>query len=610
MRMTVMESNQLNQQQQLIENKIELIKLNSETNIINETPIRPKVIDESNSTVINSSRKNSNTGSINNGCVVGSSTNSQIPLSTLSLSSNSSAASSSAARTNKHNSTSTPPLNQTSRRSSGNSITIKITNTEAMHLDDNELEKFDENDELNENDRDEAEDTSSNSVSNDFSSSHPTKKKLKERKKLVRSIAQQQHQLNCQESEDLLDENDPNNPESEITNQNIIHSQIKSIFNQNMNSAFDELFEAAQTGNIAKSAVIEAKMAAAAAAVEKDDDIGNEHLQSRRRSSVGRSRAGSFRGSNRAINSTKENNNKTLFMENNFLGAPNQLTRSVSCKRPGSFKKMKSRNASPNRPQNDNNLSINGTPNLNRQSPVIVQKSSPAGSCSNNNNNNGRRGTQCSITLMDNLENGIQQNRTGSLPFEKMNGDDEMIMDQDNGEVYRVRQFHTTNNGLVINRGDSFKRSFKRSTHSIASNANQSPTTKKENLLNLPDAHDGYMRRMSNVSNHDNIINETSFNTLKACENVNEKDVNNNNNDCASQQDTKIPVINSQDSVATYLVYLLGATSVGKNALIKQFYTSEYRGTYEINQYTSTGIKNLVYLLFSVVILILSIINA
>jgi hypothetical protein len=213
MRMTVMESNQLNQQQQqqqqkLIENKIEQINLNTnDTNMnSNETPIRPVVMDDSNSTTINSSRKNSNTESINNG--VGGCSNNQIPLSTLSLSSTSSAASSH--RNNKHNSTSTPPLNHTSRRSSGNSITIKITNTENSHLYDiinsNELEKFDENDELNENDRDEAEDTSSNSVSNDFSSSHSTKKKLKERKKLVRSIAQQQHQLNCQESEDLLDE--------------------------------------------------------------------------------------------------------------------------------------------------------------------------------------------------------------------------------------------------------------------------------------------------------------------------------------------------------------------------------------------------------------------
>ena len=598
-----MEPNQLNQQQQQqksIENKIEQINLNAnDTNInSNETPMRPIAMDDANSTTINSSRKNSNTESINNG--VGGSSNNQIPLSTLSLSSTSSAASSSANhRNNKHNSTSTPPLNHTSRRSSGNSITIKITNTENSHLDDimnsNELEKFDENDELNENDRDEAEDTSSNSVSNDFSSSHSTKKKLKERKKLVRSFAQQQHQLNCQESEDLLDENHPiNQEESENITEDMIHAQIQSVFNKNMNSAFDELFEAAQTGNIAKSAVIEAKMAAAAAAVEKDDDLANEQQQqSCRRSSIARSRNGSFRGSNRAVNSTtKENNNhKSLFIENNFLGAPNQLTRSVSCKRPGSFKRMKSRNASPNRPHNDNNLSINATPNLDRHSPVIVQRSSPAGS---SNNNTGRRGTQCSITIMDNLENGIQQNRAGSLPFEKMIGGDEMNMEQNNGEVYRVRQFHTTNNGLVINRGDSFKRSFKRSTHSITSNPNNhSPTTKKDNLLNLPmDGHDGYMRRISNVSNHDEIINETCFNTPKACEVLNENDVNNNtNNDGATHQNIKVPVINSQESVATYLVYLLGATSVGKNALIKQFYTSEYRGTYEINQYTSTGIK-------------------
>lgn len=46
----------------------------------------------------------------------------------------------------------------------------------------------------------------------------------------------------------------------------------------------------------------------------------------------------------------------------------------------------------------------------------------------------------------------------------------------------------------------------------------------------------------------------------------------------------------------TYVVYVLGAPTVGKNALIKQFKTSEYRGTYDICAHQSTG-KNLRWLI-------------
>ena len=39
----------------------------------------------------------------------------------------------------------------------------------------------------------------------------------------------------------------------------------------------------------------------------------------------------------------------------------------------------------------------------------------------------------------------------------------------------------------------------------------------------------------------------------------------------------------------SYVVYVMGASTVGKNALIKQFKTSEYRGTYDISAHLSQG---------------------
>lgn len=599
--MTVMESSQLNQQQQQLINKIDPMKLNKNEEINNRS------VDEIANGELNSSRKNSATGSITTGMIDPHPNQ----ISTLSLTSTSSGGSSinggtantkldqlqrnSKASTSKHSSTATPPLNLTSRRSSNNSITIRITNSDHANLDD-ELERFDENDELESNDRDEAEDTTSNSTNNEIN--HQPKKKLKERKKLVRSVAQQQHHLNYQESEDLLDGGMDGAENNENQLDSMANGPDEEYTSQNMNSAFDELFAAAQTGNIAKSAMIEAKMAAQAAF--ENEESG----ETRRKNSIVRSRHNSFRlnngsgggsfkikSSNNNINNEYEPatarkvmNNNMLTIDN-YLGSPNQLTRSQSCKRPGSFKKIRSRNASPNYQLTDSppNPSLQiGTPSLSRRNSPAISQRSTAG---------GRRGTQCSITIMNDLENGMQQNRAGSLqngslPFDQINGDSEIM----NAEVYRVRQFNTTNNGSVINRGDSFKRSFKRSNISIAaSNSNLNNSNGKKdystsnyhdtNTLNLPDFQEGgfLTTKLSQNPTINNDIDETCFNGFhQTTVNLNENLVDNNF--------SQVNEINTQDSVEPFLVYVLGATSVGKNSLIKQFYTSEYRGTYEINQ--------------------------
>ena len=270
-----------------------------------------------------------------------------------------------------------------------------------------------------------------------------------------------------------------------------------------------------------------------------------------------------------------------------YLGSPQQLTRSCSCKRPASFKRMKSKNASPNR-----NLNGNETPGNDIEmtrhtgTPIVLTAPSIV---------NERRGTQCSISILENLENQIHQSRAGSLPFEHLNNlmqnQQLQVFGDENGggpEVYRVRQFNTTNKGSVINRGDSFKRSFKRSSQSISSTKNKKESNSDGKNLALPDYQDGYLNKSSTSSKCG--INETSF--------INEganagggvtlqgsvKSVNINGARAASNNQA----VTLQ--VLTYVVYVMGASTVGKNALIKQFKTSEYRGTYDISAHLSNGI--------------------
>lgn len=298
------------------------------------------------------------------------------------------------------------------RRASGNSITIRITNTETNNNEEYELatttadeeydnEHYEDNDDLDlVRDRDQCEDdTSSNSLSHEFTlhtqgSEKQPKKKLKERKKLVRSLAQQQHHLTYQESEDQVEE--------DVQTRRPPHSPSGLVVvtpTSNHNRAFDELFAAAQ--NPAMSAIIEAKLAAQQAAEALVKHLPESNQPPSKRNSISRgSRNGSFRrnasnnssvrraGSrtpNESVDSkttlnvtgieyNNHNNNSSsqinangstkrfannLNIENNvYLGAnnannflleaPQALTRSVSCKRPSSFKRMRSKNASPN----------------------------------------------------------------------------------------------------------------------------------------------------------------------------------------------------------------------------------------------------------------------
>lgn len=600
----------------------------------------------------NTSRKNSTSSSIRDNVPFIPALANASNLSLSSTSSNNSAAN----RNNANN-----------RRQSGNSISIKIANDNLLikrnvtppadekqidknnNNDDDDDDDVDVHEEFNDqdtnNDRDEGEDTTSNSTSNE---SYPNnlklmKKKSKEKKKFVRSAAQQQHHLVYQESEDLGDEQlEPaSRPNVEYTK-------------TNMNRAFDELFAAAETGNSSMSAIIEAKMAAEAveAAADLKSPSPTDSTAYIKKGSISSSRNGSIRASRpKGLFSRTCQHDPSLDAElysnlveqetqqirrrlSNHLGSPQQLTRSVSCKRPGSFKKMKSKNASPNRnvnsanviqPKNGTNASTPSAEN-NSSTPTNVSVGGP------------RRGTQCSITIMEDIESKRQQSRAGSLPFENLIRPQTLAipgtpdLDADGGsisagttdvmpanaaDVYRIRQF-VTNKDSVINRGDSFKRSFKRSNQSLASNSIKKDASRElpsipanSNTLNLPEPKDGAYF-MTNNKTSSSSINETSFTNMENSSSnfaikldpamVNElaatpTSSNGTVANIATAANNMLK-INGQESVQTYVVYVLGSSSVGKNALIKQFKTSEYRGIYDICPHQSTGTFFLSYSFF------------
>ncbi len=501
-----------------------------------------------------------------------------------------------------------------SRRASGNSITIKITSENNENIEDealrqvlNEIDSFDQTDlddidlglanerGYGDRDRDEAEDTTSQSTSNEHLSGslskQNSKKKLKDRRKLHRSSAQKQHHLNYQESEDQIEEELKSNYNSleQLNAENQIEYK-----NQGMNSAFDELFAAAQTGNSSISAIVEAKMAAVTssasqhAALQQEDSINyteNDTNLIIKKNSICRSRNSSFRASNsnnlnKKIHSIDDSSNtlenkkgsgNALNVDNN-LGAPQQLTRSCSCKRPGSFKKMKAK-SSPNGSVGGSGVSPNRNSKTTNSGPLI--------------NNGSRRGTQCSITISETLDKQTDS-RAGSLQFEQ----GKLVDDDEAAEIYRVRQFNITTKGSVINRGDSFKRSFKRSNNSISSTKKDTtPVYFEGNTLILPEYHDGFNSKSSTSSNCG--LNESSYNNdcsnsaVSANESINLNETNNIPLCAANSNGQKME--KSSEHVRNFLVYVIGSSGVGKNALIKQFKTSEYRGTYNVEATLSPG---------------------
>ncbi len=117
---------------------------------------------------------------------------------------------------------------------------------------------------LNDNERRDSQETDDDTTSleNADLDRPQSKKKLKGSKKFVRSNAQQKHHLEYQESEEQ--------PE-------IVEITQKAFASQN--TAFDELFAAANTGNFIKSAHVEAKMAIAASKKAADNEANQQEQE-------------------------------------------------------------------------------------------------------------------------------------------------------------------------------------------------------------------------------------------------------------------------------------------------------------------------------------------
>lgn len=300
------------------------------------------------------------------------------------------------------------------------------------------------------------------------------------------------------------------------------------------------------------------------------------------------------------------------------LGSPQQLTRSVSCKRPGSFKKMRSKNASPNTANRVAAANANYSPgspgggggDRDSKKSNSPRSGSGVGVSGVGGGSGQRRGTQCSITLMDDFNPSRQQqqqNRAGSLPFENLIRPQTLTIPSEQiaaespsggAEVYRVRQF-VTSKGAVINRGDSFKRSFKRSNQSLSSGnggscgGSGSTTKKGETPTNSAIQHMN-MSEQATSGGDGTLLLTTSNHNMDNASNGNfalKIMTDNANGTTPMSAEPRIGRLETPppppDKI--YVVYVLGATTVGKNALIKQFKTSEYRGTYDICPHQSTG---------------------
>lgn len=125
-----------------------------------------------------------------------------------------------------------------------------------------------------------------------------------------------------------------------------------------------------------------------------------------------------------------------------------------------------------------------------------------------------------------------------------------------------MRQFKITNKGIV-NRGDSFKRSFKRSNNSLSSKKDVSPCVHHEgNTLNLPDPYDGFNVNKSSSNSSNNGLNEPSLGgetASKSALSVNYMGVNDNAFSLSNLDEKKKE---AAEPIKTYLVYMIGASTL------------------------------------------------
>ncbi|UJR09356.1 hypothetical protein I4U23_013600 [Adineta vaga] len=182
----------------------------------------------------------------------------------------------------------------------------------------------------------------------------------------------------------------------------------------------------------------------------------------------------------------------------------------------------------------------------------------------------------------------LRSGRVGSLPL------DQLQLPQDGDEeIYRVRQFHTTSKGFV-NRGDSFKRSFKRSGSTSRRNSfRKGDRTPSQERVSDSNQINTEFRTSSNSLSNTNItpagpnLNGILDNNFvdSTIENISLPPAIDGDNDNDDDDDEHVERIETEDGhvqdIRIYQVYLLGMSGTGKCSLLRQFKTTEYRGIYD-----------------------------
>ncbi|CAF2956650.1 unnamed protein product [Rotaria sp. Silwood2] len=193
--------------------------------------------------------------------------------------------------------------------------------------------------------------------------------------------------------------------------------------------------------------------------------------------------------------------------------------------------------------------------------------------------------------------NSQRASRIGSLTLDQL----KLPPDGDE-EVYLVRQFHTTSKGFV-NRGDSFKRSFKRSgsisrrssfranpnittndrTSSQEHDTNNSPSSTKEIRTSKTSLANSSGANLNGLLDSHFIDSNPSSSTIP----LQDHDENYDDDDNPLVERIQTEDGRVQD-IHVYQVYLLGMSGTGKCSLMRQFKTTEYRGIYD---YSSSVVK-------------------
>ncbi|CAF0991745.1 unnamed protein product [Adineta steineri] len=299
---------------------------------------------------------------------------------------------------------------------------------------------------------------------------------------------------------------------------------------------------------------------------------------------------------------TKRKNFSLTHTAQTFLQASNSqneplepLARSCSYKRPQSIKKYRQKKEKEQQRQQQDfparKYSTTAVPQNNYVSHTVTSDSSRKSITALT----PRISAADTMTTDDSQDQWSTQNaqrseRIGSLTL------DQLQLPTDGGEeIYLVRQFNTTSKGF-INRGDSFKRSFKRSgsisrrssfransnmttndrTSSPEHDLNTSPTSAKEIRTSTHSLSNSVGINLNGILDTHYIDNNLSPLMVPLQDQIE------NDEDDDEQLVERIQTEDGRvQDVHVYQVYLLGMSGTGKCSLMRQFKSTEYRGIYD-----------------------------